>query len=225
MNDGIRREIESLDRVKIFGVENAAVIKNNARAVAGFQSLNTDLNLLDTTGGLRFSAIGTRASATVSKAAATAELRRQVRKIANTADTLEDNEPGFDNKFLVPRRNLSTATLLEVARAFAADAAPVKDLFEGLGMPADFITDLQDAINDVETSIGQQDSGQLNSVLSNAEIETILKRQLQNKRMLNTVILNLFADNPAKITEWETAYRVERPPKKQKNNPPTPPQP
>jgi hypothetical protein len=59
--------------------------------------------------------------------------------------------PGLDSKFRLPRTGNDQA-LLNAARAFAADAAPLKAEFLKLEMPSDFLERLNQLITDFETS-------------------------------------------------------------------------
>jgi len=66
--------------------------------------------------------------------------------------------PSLEEKFRVPRNN-NDQELLNAARAFLADATPLKTQFIAHEMPADFLDDLQADIDAMQAAINSQSSG------------------------------------------------------------------
>ena len=77
------------------------------------------------------------------------DLREMVLTLNRTARVLAFETPGLENKFRLPR-NTSDQFLLNAARAYAADAVPLKAGFLKHEMPADFIERLNQLITDFE---------------------------------------------------------------------------
>lgn len=210
MNDLVRREVESLKRTGIFAAENSRVIGNNAKAASSFASLKADVAALEAAGVSRLSSIGTKKSGTTGKAAAKTNLFNLVRAISFTANAIAEEATDFDDKFNLPQRTPTYQGLLELARAFAADAVAVSAKFIEYGLPENFVETLNDAVAAAELSADHQNTGKGGSIAANADTEAILKRALQTKRMLKTIVRNIFVDNPAKLAEWESATHVAR---------------
>ena len=81
--------------------------------------------------------------------------------------------PGVDDKFRLPRGN-GDQTILNAARAFARDAAPLSPEFVKHDMPDDFLADLQSDIDAFEEAIRDHETGKDTHVAARAGIETAI---------------------------------------------------
>lgn len=221
MDDLERRQTETLLRVNNFGVENAAVI-TLPKAVTAFAAIQAAITELEQIGALRTSSGETKLSSSARRRLMRNELYTDLSAIAKIAAQIERDNPDFVNKFRLPQTNRSDLVWLETARAFAADAAVVKQLFIDYGLPADFVADLNADTDAFEEVINQQDTSGRAGVGANADIDEILGDALKAKRTLDVVVPNIFRNDAGKLAEWTAASHVEKPPKKKKDKPPTP---
>lgn len=151
------------------------------------------------------------------------ELYDDLARISSTARTIALDNIDFANKFRLPRDNRSDQTLLETARAFAEQAAPLKNDFIAYGFPADFVTDLTADIAAFETAFNSQDEAERERIDANAAIDALIEQAMIARRKLDVIVPNVFRGNAGKLADWASASHVER--AAQKHSIPIPPPP
>jgi len=209
MNSAVTKRYDMLKRVRNFGEVRAAEFPDTTLGHELFGEVAAALKELDAnasnqTSGANASVGGTKSKKTIRK-----ELRAMVVAINRTAKALAYNTPGLADKFRMPR-NGSDQTLLNAARAFAADAAPLKAAFIRHEMPAGFLEELQALIEAFESAINNQARAKGARVSATAGIETSLTRGIAAVRRLGAVIRNKYRDDAATLAAWATASHIER---------------
>jgi len=100
-------------------------------------------------------------------------------------------------------------------------------------MPKSFIEDLNAAVDELEKATGEQSASKGALKEAVASIDAAVERGLDAARRLDPIIRNKFADEPAVLAAWESARRIRRGPRAQRedggngngnnhNPPPTP---
>jgi hypothetical protein len=118
------------------------------------------------------------------------------------------------------------AGLLATARAFAADALPLKTEFTRRGLPDGFLDDLNSDIEEFEQAINQKIQKRESQVSATAAIDSALESGINVVRELDVIMRNQFASDPASLAAWLSASHTERSPRRAALNPlPTPPAP
>jgi len=145
---------------------------------------------------------------TVTRAEARGALREDLEAINRTARAMDD-EPGLNEKFRLPRGN-NDQQLLSAARAFAADALPLKARFIAHELPADFLEDLDADITALEEAMGDQSGGLGSRVAASAVIDDAIERGTVIARKLDAIIRNKYGNDRATIAEWTSASHTER---------------
>jgi len=226
MNDNERRTHETFVRVRDFGVAHAADFPANSLGHQEFTDLGTLATEINADAASEVSGHGDARQGTESRAQARAILRADLDAINGTARVLGQDVPGLEDKFRVPRNN-NDKELLNAARAFKADAEPLKTQFIAHEMPADFLEELQADIDSLEAAISFQGSGVSGHVAAGAAIDDKMNRGLDKLRKLNVIVRNKYADNPAVLAEWTSASHIERAPRRSPTSvvPPPPPVP
>lgn len=227
MNDNERRRHQMFVRVRDFGQEHAADFTAGSLALQHFTNLGTVINTLDANAAAEASGRGDARQGTGSRSQARAALRDDLEAINRTAKAMAEDVPGIDDKFRVPRNN-NDREMLSAARAFRADADPLKAQFIAHEMPADFIEDLQADIDALEAAISNQASGIGDSVAAGAGIDATVSNGVEIVRKLDAIVRNKYANNPAALAEWTSASHTERAPRRAAaagGSPPPPPQP
>jgi hypothetical protein len=220
MDDLERVITECLQRIHHFGLENAAVIAANAKAVAAFGAIAAYVAELDEKGALRTSAGVTKLTQTGFRRMNRTQLKGFLIRMANAARDEQQNNPDFINKFRINHKNLNDVMLLETARAFYADSEAVEEVFEGYGF-IDLRATLKALIDEFEEAINEQDAAKRARIGANASIDDIIDNALTGRRTLLIIVPNLFSNNPAKLAEWAAASHIEKLPKAKPSNPPT----
>ncbi len=159
------------------------------------------------------SSAGAARQGSTSRAVAHAALREDLLAITRTARALALDVPGLDDKFRLPRSGSDTA-LLNSARAFAADAAPLTAEFIRHELPADFLDDLNADIADFEQAVNSQNTGMDARVAATAAIDGALERGLKAVQRLDVIVRNKFHNDLSTLAAWTSASHVERAPKR-----------
>ena len=137
--------------------------------------------------------------------------------ITRTARMMAIDTPGLENKFRLPRSG-SDPALLQTARAFAADALPLKAEFLRHEMHESFIEDFKEEIADLERAMGQQNTGRGAHVSATASVESAAERGMNAVRKLDAIVRNKFREDPATLAAWESARHVESAPRTRKRS-------
>ena len=210
MNSVINRTYEMFVRVQNFAAERAASFPADSlggQTVAELKNVIEELTEAATT---QTSGLSSVQRATAERLAAREALRESMQAIARTARVMAIDTPGLENKFRLPRSG-SDPALLQTARAFAADALPLKAEFLRYGMPESFLEDFKEDIADLERAMGQQNTGRGAHVSATASVETAAERGMNAVRKLDAIVRNKFRDDPATLAAWESARHVESP--------------
>lgn len=212
MNSEQRRYIESFLRMNNFGMENSAEIPVDSPAKPAFETIEGGLSQLSAKGITRTSALTTKFSKTAHRQTLRQSLLDDFRDIVRTARVLGKTNPIYEDKFRLLRSRPPDLQLLEIARAFAADAEPLKNDFIRYGLPPDFLEDLIADADAFAQVINEQDSANRQKVDANASIGDIMGEMLDAREILTVVIPNIFRDNAGKLADWATASHVARAP-------------
>ena len=137
---------------------------------------------------------------------------------------MENEVHGMGDKFRIPRNN-NDFELINAARAFLADATPLKAQFIAHEMPADFLEDLQEHIDAMESAINDQSSAVGSHVAASAALDDASSRGIELVRKLDAIVRNKYANNPAVLAEWISASHTERAPRRAPSAPVSSPPP
>ena len=141
MNSFDMRRYEMLVRVREFGNTQADVFPPSTIAGQAFAEIAATIQGLNTHAADHLSGRGSAREGVTSKAVAREALREDLDAIIRTARAMSLDTPGVEDRFRPPR-GVGDLSLLNTARAFARDAAPLKEQFINYSMPDDFIEDL-----------------------------------------------------------------------------------
>ncbi len=234
MNDrDIRREAR-LQRVKIFGAENAADFVAGSEAKQDFAKLDQVLADLQT-------AKQQQKPVLVNKQMLREALTEDFRRIADTATKIEARAklPGFAADYRMPDTMADTALstharcLLGLLADDPADTpeqlaakAARRERFVRLEMAADFATSLKADADAFVHADARNNAESLEGVESTARITQLLAEGTELVDDLDTMMRNKYGRVPATLPAWERASRVEKNPRrKSSETPPATPAP
>jgi hypothetical protein len=148
---------------------------------------------------------------TIAKAEARRSLMNQLQVIRRTARALALDAPQLRGTFQMPRapRDL---TLVAVARAIAAHAAPLEREFIAHALPETFIADLNRLIDDFEQAIGRRHLLGGDHTQARVGIELAVARGFLAVRRLDAIVLNRLRGDVRMLAQWRSARFVERSP-------------
>ena len=213
MRDVERRKLEKFERQKAFFEDNAADFPPDTpgRVVA---SLNTSIiDEMNSLAGDQSSEFSASKQATDDKDDLMEDLVILLKNISRAASAFEDEVPGSDEMFRLPR-NRSEANMLTTARAFIEDAQPFEATFITYGIPADFIQQLTDFVEGIEAAKLRSDSKSEQRASATAGLIDAAKRGMANSKRADAIVRIKYHDNPQKLAAWTVASHLERPPKK-----------
>jgi len=145
------------------------------------------------------------------------ELLDDMRAIAKIARGLDKAAfPTIREEFRLPN-SYGVARVLATARAFVAHATAQVALFTERGLPATFVTDLNNRITAVEASAQGRNTGLLSQVGGTAGIDVAARRGLAALRELDGIMSAALKDNEVLLAAWNVAKHIER-----RNPAPTP---
>jgi len=223
MSDRVRRALEALERIDYFGMANPELATALPLTVELFAAIKTAITQLSAAGVSRESATSLGKNETLTKTAIFDEIYADLRVIAQTAEIMEKRIPNFENTFTLPRDMMSTAQLLDKAKAVYADSEAVESDFIAYGLSKQFRNDLQADITALEAVSQSQADAKRTGVGANAQTAAILKDALDDRQTLNRILRNHYRSNPQKLAEWQTAWRIERAPQRTEEEPEPPP--
>lgn len=204
-------------RARDFGAENAADFPANSRGDVNFKVLAAKIPVIEASGALRESNIGKQA--TVSKEAAAALLLNYMRKINRTTRGLGVDHPEIAELFRIPHGS-SYQKMLAAGTAYYENSEANEELLVDGSLPEDFRAVLLAKINALGTAMTGQNEAKGAEVGATATIAAEIKEIFDAIRRLRGIVPNVYEDNPAKLAQWESASRIQSPPKKKKTEEP-----
>jgi len=173
-------------------------------------------------GATQLSGADTAHSAVLSKAATRIHLHDDLVAINRTAHTLALlGTPGLEGKFRLPR-SAGGQTLLNTARAFAADAIPLKAQFVEAKLPADFLDTLAADTTAFEQAVLAKGAGTTTQAGATGGLEDTVHKAAVALHAVDGLVRNTYAHDPVKLAEWIAASHVQRAPKHAAPPPPPP---
>ena len=207
MNSFDMRRYEMLVRVREFGNTQADVFPPSTIAGQAFAEIAATIQGLNTHAADHLSGRGSAREGVTSKAVAREALREDLDAIIRTARAMSLDTPGVEDRFRPPR-GVGDLSLLNTARAFARDAAPLKEQFINYSMPDDFIADLDRDILAFEEASRDRDAGTDAHVAARAALDTAMENAMNALRRLDAAVPNRLSNDPAKLAVWTRARRI-----------------
>lgn len=229
MSDENREILYSLERMDAHKEANPNLATELPSSVEMFAENKNNIERYHQAGITRISADGAGISHTQSKVALSRRLNSNLRRVPNAARRIERKErEGFVNSYVLPRGRLTYQQLIDYSNSFAADALAYDPAYKDFGMyalTAQFFAELKDDAKDLGDDTNDQSTAKGTAVGATADLEQIAEDSLETREDLNVAMKNHYRDNPAKLAEWLSASRIERPSGKNKGAPPAPEKP
>jgi hypothetical protein len=223
MNDLEKNQSDAIVRSSEFGTQQPQLFPAGQFAAQLLARLHTAAAKLTLETTKHASSRGSAQQNTVGKATLREALHEHLATINRIAQALSFEMPGLKNKFRMPRGDDND--LLTGARAFAADALPLKSDFIRYGLPEDFIEDLNDDIAAFEQATAARNQSMGQQAASHAAQDEALADGLQALRQLDTYLQTVLRDDPAMLAAWNRASHIERVPHRRKSPQTSPPPP
>ena len=203
------RKFNMLTRVKDFGVAHASSFPTNSLGGEVFTELT---GIVQTLAGFASEKSSTRGEArqiTTSKAIARATLKEMLEAIRRTARAMAVQTPGIDEKFRLPYR-FTDQNMSSSARAFASDALPLKSEFIRHEMSANFIVELNAAIEEFDRATSEGNHSTEARFSATASLKATLQQGMKAVLRLDAIVRNKFKNDRIMTAAWAQATKVER---------------
>lgn len=211
MNDRYRRIYEAAQRVLAYITVNLAAF-GDVPIVAGMKTeLSGAVGALETLGADKVTKTGASKDTSLHRGDARANLLDAMRHVADAWKRIALRTGGDVNKFRMPRGG--DTDIISTAASFAEQLPTVKVEFTNRGFPADFIENLQTAIDDFTESVNDAESARTARVGTNAAFDAPVKICKEAIADLDPIVKMKFAANPQKLAEWLVASHIERAPR------------
>lgn len=211
MTDRERNIFEMFISTAQFDTENADDYRNLPEAAAQFLIVRAAISAIENDSAAQVS--GARGRAVEQKTTLREAIRRKLKRYSRTARALHINDDGFRRLFRIPdsdndRLLLSTAReFVEEARRFAAD-------FASHAIPATLADALEADIDAMEATLRAKAAGELETVGATAAIDEQIEKGMKAEIILDSILHNVYYENPSKLAEWRAARHVKSAPKK-----------
>ena len=205
MDDRERNIFDMFVSVVQFDEENNNDYKTLTDAVTNFSTLRAVIAALQNYFAEQTS--GAVSQAVEQKSVTRAAIRRRMVRFAATARGLNIDDPGLRRLFRVPDEN-SDQILLAAAREFVEEATRFAAQFAGRGIDAAEIQTLTDDIAALDAAINRKASAGITSVGASAGIDDEIERGMDAAVILDSIMKNVYYDNPFKLAGWRTARHV-----------------
>jgi hypothetical protein len=219
MNDNHNRRHESFVRSRDNFAQVADQFPPNGVAQQTAAAFAATITKIEATAAAQTGGVGQARQHTVTRAEARRELRADLEAINRAARIM-----GLQNEFQLPSEG-NDRLLLNAARAFAANALPLKTQFIAHEMAEDFLEDLAADIAAFETAIANQNDAIGGHVAAGQALDDLFDEGTEQQKKLDGFMRNKFANNAEILAEWTRASHVERDPRRAKPAPPPTQQP
>jgi hypothetical protein len=210
MNQKTTNLLAAFKTTDAFGIKYAADFPAASLGGQQFALVHTAVTQTATLGATQISGGESAHSGVLSKAAGRLHLRADMLGITDAVHSLVLlGNTSMAGKFLMPHSNGDQA-LLNTARAFATDAVPFTAQFVSVGLPATFITTLNADITALETAISSKGTGTGTQSGATGGLEDTTHKAAVALHVLNTIVANLYKNNPTRLAEWASASHVEK---------------
>ncbi|HQU82639.1 MAG TPA: hypothetical protein PKY59_05930 [Pyrinomonadaceae bacterium] len=201
-----------------FDTENSDDYKDLPLAASNFVIVRSVIAALETDSATQVS--GASGRAVEQKVVLRREIRQTLKRYSRSARTLNIDDPGLSRLFRIPDSD-NDLLLLATAREFVEEARRFAADFAALGIPATLADELEADIDAFEAAMNAKASGQMETVGATAGIDERIEEGMKAEKILDSIMHNVYFDNPVKLSQWKTARHVKKSPNRQGD--PTPP--
>jgi hypothetical protein len=200
------RRYDALQRVKTFGLDNAADFAPGSLAATNFATISAVI------AGLDAAKAAQKPGKNTSKEVLLDAVRLDLQNITRTASAIAQTTPGFADSFRPPV-NGNEGALLTTADKFLQQFAAQPALapqFIAHEMPANFVATLQTDRAAITTAQGSQENLRQTGVGDTATIGQLIAQGMTALTTLDAIMHNKYGSQPDKMAAWLTAAHIER---------------
>jgi len=216
-----RRKLDKLEREEVFLKDNIADFPAASPGGKALAELSAVISQIRTLAAEQVSGESSARQHVGVKDEEVDGLMQSIRNINRAAKAFDGEIAGSALKFRLPR-NRSEQNLLATARAFLADAAPLKAKFIEYGLAADFLDKLQALIEAVDERGAAADSAGEQKAGATGGLVEAIRKGLSISRRLDSIVRIKYEDNAVRLSAWETASHLKKAPERTEEEPQPP---
>jgi hypothetical protein len=209
MRSLFNRQIDMLGRVAGFYRRQAQRFPSDRLAGELFAVIAALLPQLMEMAGAHEAGAGLTREGLKSKAEARAELFDCLDRINQTVRSMARVSPKIREKFQIPY-SASDVNLIGKAIGIASNAETMKDAFLAHDMDPDFLDELNAAIKQFKSSIGEYNEAKGTKGNARASFERTIETAMDAAYRLDGIVCNTLRNDYPTLMEWESARRVAR---------------
>lgn len=199
------RQYEMLMRVQEFGTTHQPLF---AAGSLGAQSLTELSEIVAEITNQEVARRGAVGEGRFTRVQGRKSLARTLNKIRQTSRLLAVEHPLTGESFPRWKGMRSDRALLQTARSYAADAAPLADRFIAHGMPATFMADLQAEIDAFASALDRREQGRATTGEAHSRIRAAIRRGQLAARRLDAYLANTLEHDDPLLAAWKGIRRV-----------------
>lgn len=221
MNDSHRRKLDKIDREDVFVADNAADFPAGSK-VAELTALiaSEKARLLAFDAQQMSGFAGKRGAQDIYEDQRDA-LVDLLEEYVLAADIVDDEIPGTAAKFRMPRPR-TDGNLIAAATSFFDDSADIENDLKIAGLRSGgraLLVTFRDAF---QQTAAAHDSSEEKHAEATGGMNDAIRRMMDYSRSRDKSVRMKYRSNPAKLAAWNTASHLDRAPKRQKDNTPSP---
>jgi len=209
MKDKETNVLEMFQRVVDLSDREAARFTSNPYVVGRFDELRGTVVEIHAHADKQVTGLSSAHQSTQDKSGA----RETALQILNAMRLTARNIPGQAAEFDFKGKP-KDQDLIFLSRSYAAKATPIKAQFIQRGLGIDFLEVLKSATDSVEQRLSNRAEQTQMHASATASIEDLIEQGMALVRELDTIMRNLFRDDPAMLAAWRSASHVERTPRR-----------
>ena len=222
MKDEFRRKMDKIDREEAFFNENAADFSSIAKVADLTALINAEKAKI-----LAFDAQQTSGFDDKRQAQEIYENRRDelidsLEQFILAAGIVDGDIEGTEEKFKMARPR-TDQNLIAKATSFAADAAPIRSELLAAGLETAVYENLLPARDNFQQAALAHDAAEEKQAEGTGGMIASFRKIMEYSRTRGKAVKLKYRNNAAKLASWTVAAHLERAPKRQPNQPVTPP--
>lgn len=198
-----RVRYEMLQRVSDFGTNHKDRFPESSNGARAFADIARIVSTIET--NVAEKAVTVRESRRV-KADQRKRILQRMKAIVRTSTAIRSDTSGSLRLRMPARR--SDSAIINAARAFLQEAEPYQSQLVGLGLPADYLTELRTTVEAFAAALREGRTGRSQVAFTQAAIRAALAEGARIALVLDVIVVNLFEDDPAVMAAWTRDRRI-----------------
>jgi len=207
MDEVTTRKYQMLTRVRDFGATHPELFPAGGASARLLAAIGSAVDALSAISVAQVQGSGTAEEASRGKAALRAKVREAVNTVAKIARSMDAETPGLSSKFRPPATRREQA-LLDAAKAFLAEAEPLRPRFEEWELGGEFWTQTAGDVAAFEASMLHRERGVSSRKAATQALDERVAEGLRLVRRISPLVEKKVKHDALLLAAWENAAKV-----------------